>query len=321
MNITINEPCHENWDAMTPNQQGAFCKSCQKNVVDFSKKTIAEIKDFFGKPQEGRVCGRFEETQLVELSFDDFFARFRYWNLSRKFAVIFFLSFGFWLFSNHAMAQSEKHMLKGEVAYYEPVKKIQKDTTKKQHSQPTNVKQNVIMGKIKCTIPAPVQKPKKFTEPQMMQGQVVVDPIIKHHGEPIQKKNPPMQVRENIREEQMILGMVVFRPQVTREAEPRKLVTPAIELVTEKSEEEGNKAMSSVEKKVLVYPNPSDGHFTVETKEKQTLYLLDETGKLVLTQQVNGSTAINAETLKSGLYTLHLTGNAQPTVKKIIITR
>ncbi|HRD37580.1 MAG TPA: hypothetical protein PLC65_03020 [Bacteroidia bacterium] len=47
MKIEINKPCHENWDAMTPNEKGAFCLVCTKDVIDFSKQTLDEIKDFF----------------------------------------------------------------------------------------------------------------------------------------------------------------------------------------------------------------------------------------------------------------------------------
>lgn len=316
MNIAINEPCHENWDAMTPNQQGAFCKSCQKNVVDFSKKTLKEIKDFFSQPQEGRVCGRFEQTQLAELSFDDFFSRFRYWSFSRKFAVIFFLSFGFWLFSNEAMAQNEKHMLKGEVAYHEPVKTVQKDTTKKKHTEQTNVKQNVIMGKIKCTKP-PVQEEKKVTEPEKMLGQVTVAPVKKEQEE-LKKINTPVHTPEKVNEEHMIMGMIAYRPQFEKE-EPKKM--PTIKVLEEKQTPAADKTIDPEESKVIVYPNPSNGRFTVETKEKQMMNLFDETGKLVLTQEVNGSAHINAEHLKNGVYTISLTGAAHPTIKRIIITR
>jgi hypothetical protein len=77
MNIEIKEPCHENWQEMTPNQQGAFCKVCNKDVVDFSKKSIGQIKSFFAKEAEGKICGRFEKKQLVYLYFDDFFASFK----------------------------------------------------------------------------------------------------------------------------------------------------------------------------------------------------------------------------------------------------
>ena len=61
MKIVIDNPCHENWDAMTPNEKGAFCSACQKTVLDFSKKTVDEIKSFFVElPKTETVCGRFK---------------------------------------------------------------------------------------------------------------------------------------------------------------------------------------------------------------------------------------------------------------------
>ena len=55
MKITINEPCHEKWDAMTPNTQGAFCKVCAKDVVDFSNKSLQQIKNFFSEERTERL--------------------------------------------------------------------------------------------------------------------------------------------------------------------------------------------------------------------------------------------------------------------------
>lgn len=158
MKISINEPCHENWDGMTPNQQGAFCKSCAKDVVDFSKMGVAQIKSFFkSNDTTQKVCGRFKETQLQELTFDDFFSRFTYWNFSKKFAVIFFMAFGFWIFSNsNAMAQKNEH-LQGKVMYV-PDKTPKADTTKKHN--PKNPKHTKTpkgtktMGMVKCENPA-----------------------------------------------------------------------------------------------------------------------------------------------------------------------
>jgi hypothetical protein len=187
MNIQINEPCHENWQEMTPNQQGAFCKVCNKDVVDFSKKSIAEIKSFFAEKAEGKICGRFEKKQLVYLSFDDFFASFKYWVLSKKFAVIFFFTFGFMAFN--AQAQKDNHLtgkvsapqthslgesvatptntpvmgqaiatpiehLQGDVAY------VPNDTTKKQPK-------STIKGNVKCTNP-PKEKKAKPSNPPIM---------------------------------------------------------------------------------------------------------------------------------------------------------
>jgi len=101
MKISINEPCHEDWDKMTPNEQGAFCLACQKTVVDFSSKTIAEIKSFFIlKPKEESVCGRFRDKQLHELSFDDFMSEFMSWKFLKRAAVICFLVLGTTFFSS-----------------------------------------------------------------------------------------------------------------------------------------------------------------------------------------------------------------------------
>jgi len=122
MKIVIDNPCHENWDAMTPNEKGAFCLACQKTVIDFSKKTVDEIKNFFVElPQTETVCGRFDETQLDEINFETFFKQFTKWNYFRKAAVIMFFIFGFSLFSNAQNNNTNRHMaLKGEVAIIVP---------------------------------------------------------------------------------------------------------------------------------------------------------------------------------------------------------
>jgi CarboxypepD_reg-like domain len=62
--LSIPTPCHENWDNMTPVQQGKFCDSCQKQVIDFSNMSDREIATFFKKPSTGSVCGRFMQDQL-----------------------------------------------------------------------------------------------------------------------------------------------------------------------------------------------------------------------------------------------------------------
>jgi TonB-dependent SusC/RagA subfamily outer membrane receptor len=49
---------------MTPAQQGKFCGSCQKQVVDFSNMSDRQVAEFFKKPSTGSVCGRFMTDQL-----------------------------------------------------------------------------------------------------------------------------------------------------------------------------------------------------------------------------------------------------------------
>ncbi|NOT52721.1 MAG: T9SS type A sorting domain-containing protein [Chitinophagaceae bacterium] len=62
--LSIPKPCHESWDAMTPVEQGKFCGSCQKQVVDFSTMSDRQVAEFFKKPTTGSVCGRFMTDQL-----------------------------------------------------------------------------------------------------------------------------------------------------------------------------------------------------------------------------------------------------------------
>jgi len=60
--ISIPEPCHENWNKMTPTEKGKFCSVCQKNVYDFRKSTDLEIIRTFNENEN--LCGRFKNSQL-----------------------------------------------------------------------------------------------------------------------------------------------------------------------------------------------------------------------------------------------------------------
>jgi hypothetical protein len=59
----IPQPCHENWDKMSPAAKGCFCESCSKQVVDFSLMSDNEVLNHFLK-NTGKVCGRFANDQL-----------------------------------------------------------------------------------------------------------------------------------------------------------------------------------------------------------------------------------------------------------------
>jgi hypothetical protein len=64
LRISIPRPCHEKWEDMDRNAQGAFCQSCQKNVIDFSNKTENEIYDILTKTKDA-ICGRVTPFQLT----------------------------------------------------------------------------------------------------------------------------------------------------------------------------------------------------------------------------------------------------------------
>lgn len=155
---------------MTPNEKGAFCLACQKTVVDFSKKTTKEIKSFFKTiPSTQKICGRFKEEQLTELTFDDFFERFKKWLLPKKVAVVLILVFGFSLFS----CQTTKHEpLIGKVAY------VPDEFTSSDKVTPTEM----VLGEIELPVtntvtPQQSQKVKQIrTEEMYLKGDVDFDP-------------------------------------------------------------------------------------------------------------------------------------------------
>ena len=63
MKISIKEPCHENWDNMTPTEKGRFCGVCELEVADFTKMNKKEITDYFVNSKT-EICARIEEDKL-----------------------------------------------------------------------------------------------------------------------------------------------------------------------------------------------------------------------------------------------------------------
>jgi hypothetical protein len=66
MRISIPNPCHEDWYQMTPKEQGRFCSSCQKTVVDFTNMSKAEISAYFQTFLNEKNCGRIKKSDLVK---------------------------------------------------------------------------------------------------------------------------------------------------------------------------------------------------------------------------------------------------------------
>lgn len=62
--ISIPQPCSENWNKMTPQEQGRFCDICQKCVVDLTNLSDAELYQYLLKNKGQKACGRFKPEQL-----------------------------------------------------------------------------------------------------------------------------------------------------------------------------------------------------------------------------------------------------------------
>jgi hypothetical protein len=97
--IQIPKPCHAEWSEMTPTQQGAFCSSCSKEVIDFTKMTDEEVKNYFLKTSTGNTCGRFRTEQVhrirIQLPNNILVQKIAGW---KKFMAVVMLAFGSMLF-------------------------------------------------------------------------------------------------------------------------------------------------------------------------------------------------------------------------------
>jgi hypothetical protein len=127
MKIYIPEPCHENWGSMTPNEQGRFCGSCQKTVVDFTTFFAEDIQNYFTKHYGQKVCGRFKKQQLNPIDIQISSTIFSQMSASRKFALALLLVFGTTLFN--CTDNNGQPATLGEVKLIDTVK-TKEDTTK-----------------------------------------------------------------------------------------------------------------------------------------------------------------------------------------------
>ncbi len=59
----MTNPCSERWDDMPQTGAGRYCDSCEKNIIDLSAKSDAELIQFFKKKKDN-VCGRLLASQL-----------------------------------------------------------------------------------------------------------------------------------------------------------------------------------------------------------------------------------------------------------------
>lgn len=62
--ITIPQPCHEDWNQMTQQEQGRHCNACCKTVIDFTGWEPQEILFYLNINAGNKICGRFTTEQL-----------------------------------------------------------------------------------------------------------------------------------------------------------------------------------------------------------------------------------------------------------------
>lgn len=99
LNVRLNA-CHEDWQQMTPVAQGHHCTHCDRVVIDFTESTQADLELAFQASPDGRVCGRFHQSQLAPKP--------QLRPKLRRFLVALVLVCGLGLTSSEAWAQVQK---------------------------------------------------------------------------------------------------------------------------------------------------------------------------------------------------------------------
>jgi hypothetical protein len=98
--ISIPQPCHEEWDKMTPGTNGRHCSACAKTVIDFTVMSDDEVKHYFLNKKDEKTCGRFKQSQLhrivIELPHDILVMEMPFW---KKFLAACLIAFSTTLFS------------------------------------------------------------------------------------------------------------------------------------------------------------------------------------------------------------------------------
>lgn len=64
MKLAIKEPCHEDWDAMKIGMISRHCGVCEKNVMDFTNSSRAEIITYILSNRNESTCGRMRRDQF-----------------------------------------------------------------------------------------------------------------------------------------------------------------------------------------------------------------------------------------------------------------
>lgn len=65
MKLNIPEPCSEDYLKMSATERGRFCRSCKKEVIDFTSLSEYQILEVF-RNSNSKVCGRFQPDQLLK---------------------------------------------------------------------------------------------------------------------------------------------------------------------------------------------------------------------------------------------------------------
>ncbi len=308
--ITIPEPCHEDWTAMTADKKGKFCSSCSKSVVDFSNKSDTEIKTILIEHKDQKVCGHFKKSQInrplnISINFNELPKNM---STTKVFAIALFFVFGTMLFSCtnfkgqkidtiEVVNSNDQNYTLGEMAMVES-KTLPEDTT-----QSTNIK-----GETICS-------PESFVNGGIMYQEV---PLV---------LDTPIVNTLVVEDDNTMKGAicVISHPL-------DKIYTIDSALTKKINTDFDTSNIISKQNDLLIYPNPSKGEFTISYNVlKPTdvrIDIFDQNGALLKTvvnianqHQGNYQIPVNMEEYVNGIYFVSMLNNSKKTTSKVIVER
>lgn len=193
--IRIQKPCSEDWNAMKPNDQGAFCSSCSKDVIDLTRMSTTEIQSVLAKNQHESICTRIQNKQLDALNLEfEQWSRGTRFHMQRAMVASLLIVFGLSLFScNDEQQQEQIRMTQQKLSEVVQQQQIQ---TPVQDIEMIESEQIQVMGEVTMGAPEitqqqvfqylePVPDP-QIVEVYTMLGDIAVLPIYQEYLQQLQ---------------------------------------------------------------------------------------------------------------------------------------
>lgn len=161
--FSVPKPCHEDWNAMTPDQKGRFCAACSKTVVDFTNLDNTEVQEYLSENKGSRICGRFTNEQLnpkFKLTVPQS-VLYQKRSFHKAFLLALFVTMGTTLFS----CKNFNNQTLGEVSVIEDSISVQKNTGEQAYEVGEVAPDSSVKGKVLPEPPKPKINEVKFFKP------------------------------------------------------------------------------------------------------------------------------------------------------------
>jgi len=308
--FSVPVPCHENWNNMTPNEQGRFCSSCQKDVVDFTKMSEYELILYF-KNINQNTCGRFRNDQLNKemlLEQPKKLNWFKYF-IQLVIPTLLITSKGYTqgkprenVKVNKEVSMKDEPILLGEVATI-PADTIRPAKLAKKHPAAEVQQKRALAVK---RVAREIKKVDPLETVQIATPSMIGSPVVADYFDKLKPISQELPVG------QMFIctvgGISIQRRQVTRSQQVKKVLIDSMKLLFANSS------------KIKIYPNPISRtkplrfEYVAKTAGEYSIVIIDLNGKFIQGERIAANSRLIqrqvflSETMSAGTYFLQLFG-------------